>query len=125
MYRNHVVLIGYLARDAEPRQISDSSSYTILTLVTKTSWRDKAGEWKTHSEYHRCVAWGARFVGVSELKRGSQVQIEGELRSRDFVKDGVTQKVSEIRATAIVHLRKTWAQMESTPDDDQSNDARQ
>jgi len=116
MYRNHVTLIGYLARDAEPRGADDDNRYTVLTVVTKTSWRDKAGEWKTHSEYHRCIAWGARFAEVATLKRGSHLQIEGELRSRDYEKDGVTQKAFEIRVSTIVHLRKAWTQTESIAD---------
>lgn len=116
MYRNHVTLIGYLARDAELRHAADANSYTVLTLVTKTSWQDRGGGWQTHSEYHRCIAWGARFSEVATLKRGSHLQIEGELRSREYEKDGVTQKVFEIRASAIVHLRKAWAQTESTAD---------
>jgi single-strand DNA-binding protein len=123
MYRNHVVLIGYLARDAELRHAADHAVYTVLTLVTKASWRDKSGEWKTHAEYHRCVAWGARFAGVADLKRGSHVQIEGELRSRDFTKDGVTQKIAEIRVNTIVHLRKAWSQIDAAIDDVQLDDA--
>lgn len=122
MYRNHVVLIGYLARDPEPRQAVDHAVYTVLTLVTKTSWRDKSGEWRTHSEYHRCVAWGARFAEVERLKRGSHIQIEGEIRSRELVKDGVTQKISEIRANTIVHLQKAWSQMDAPIDDVQLDD---
>jgi single-strand DNA-binding protein len=116
MYRNNVILIGYLARDAEPRGTDDDNRYTVLTVVTKTSWRDRAGEWKTHSEYHRCIAWGGRFAEVAALKRGSHLQVEGELRSRDFQKDGITQKVFEIRVSTIVHLRKAWTNTDSTAD---------
>lgn len=123
MYRNHVTLIGYLARDPESRQTADKVPYAVLTLVTKISWRDRNGEWKTRSEYHRCIAWGARFAGIMGLKRGSHLQIEGELRCREFVKDGVTQTVAEIHAGSVLHLRKAWVQTESTIEDTQSPDS--
>lgn len=113
MYRNHVVLVGYLARDAERRGGDDSTPYVVLTLVTKSSWRDKTGEWKTHSEYHRCVAWGVRFAEVAALKRGAHLQIEGELRSREYEKDGNTQRIFEIRAGTVVRLQSVWGQPES------------
>lgn len=115
MYRNHIVLAGYLARDAESRGGDESTPYVVLTLVTKNSWRDKDGEWKTHSEYHRCIAWGTRFADVAALKRGAHLQIEGELRSREYEKDGSTQRISEIRASTILRLQNSWGQPESTP----------
>jgi single-strand DNA-binding protein len=115
MYRNYVVLIGYLARDAEARGSDGDAPYAVLTLVTKSSWRDKAGDWKTHSEYHRCVAWGARFIEVAALKRGAHLQIEGELRSREYQKDGSTQRLSEIRVGTILQLKDAWGPQESAP----------
>lgn len=117
MYRNHVVLAGYLARDAESRGGDDSTPYVVLTLVTKSFWRDKAGEWKTHSEYHRCVAWGARFADVAALKRGAHLQVEGELRSRGYEKDGDTQRISEIRVGTVARLQNVWGQSGSVPED--------
>jgi len=108
MYRNHVVLAGYLARDAESRGGDDSAPYVVLTLVTKSSWRDKAGGWKTHSEYHRCVAWGARFAEVAALKRGAHLQIEGELRSREYEKDGNKHTIFEVRIATILRLQNVW-----------------
>jgi single-strand DNA-binding protein len=117
MYRNHIVLAGYLARDAESRGGDDSTPYVVLTLVTKSSWREKDGGWKTHSEYHRCVAWGARFADVAALKRGAHLQIEGELRSREYEKDGSAQRISEIRASTVLRLQNVWGQPESVPAD--------
>lgn len=115
MYRNYVVLIGYLARDAEARGNDGDAPYAVLTLATKSSWRDKAGDWKTHSEYHRCVAWGARFIEVVALKRGAHLQIEGELRSREYQKDSSTQRLSEIRVGAVLLLKNAWGPQESAP----------
>jgi single-strand DNA-binding protein len=117
MCRNHVVLAGYLVRDAESRSGDGSTPYVVLTLVTKSSWRDKTGEWKTHSECHRCVAWGARFADIATLKRGAHLQIEGELRSREYEKNGNTQRISEIRVGTVARLQSVWGQPESVPVD--------
>jgi single-strand DNA-binding protein len=110
MYRNHVVLVGYLAHDAEARGSDAATPYTVLTLVTKSSWRDKAGDWKTSSEYHRCIAWGARFAEAATLRRGMHLQIEGQLRSREYQKDGSTQRIAEIRVNSILQLQNAWGQ---------------
>ena len=124
MYLNRVTLIGYLARDAVRRVGSDSTPYTVLTLVTKASWKDRTGEWQTHSEYHRCIVWGAKFADTAgAFKKGTPLQIEGELRSREFQKDGVANRVSEVRIHSVVQIRQAWRETEAHPPDAETADS--
>ena len=124
MYLNRVNLIGYLARGAEQRVASDSPPYTVLTVVTKTSWKDRTGDWQTHSEYHRCIVWGTKFAdSAGTFKKGIHIQIEGELRSREFQKDGVANRVAEVRVHSVVQIRQAWRQTETHPPDAETTDS--
>ncbi|MFR4093773.1 MAG: single-stranded DNA-binding protein SSB1, partial [Escherichia coli] len=57
-----------------------------ITLATSESWRDKAtGEMKEQTEWHRVVLFGKLAEVASEyLRKGSQVYIEGQLRTRKW-----------------------------------------
>ena len=55
MFMNRATLIGYLAKDAETRTTRNGLNFTVLTLATKASWKDRDGAWQSHSEFHRCI----------------------------------------------------------------------
>ena len=106
MYQNKVTLIGFLGSDAEVRS-NDNRSFTTLSLATKSSYKDKkSGEYVAHTEWHRCVVFGklAEFAGT--LKKGAHLQVEGELRSREYdsKKAGTKQTIWEIRLNSVLKL---------------------
>ena len=104
MYQNKVTLIGFLGSDAEVRT-NDNRSFTTLSLATKSSYK-KDGKYISHTEWHRCVAFGklAEFAGM--LKKGAHLQVEGELRSREYdsKKAGTKQTIWEIRLNSVLKL---------------------
>ena len=104
MYQNKVTLIGFLGSDAEVRT-NDNRSFTTLSLATKSSYK-KDGKYISHAEWHRCVIFGklAEFAGT--LKKGAHLQIEGELRSREYdsKKAGTKQTIWEIRVNSVLKL---------------------
>jgi len=123
MYLNRVTLIGYLSHDAERRSVERESAHVILTLVTKTSWKNRAGEWQSHSESHRCVGWGTKFADfASGLKKGAHLEVEGELRSREYEKEGLTHRVFEIRIHSVLQLGRAWRVLEPRLPDEQRPD---
>jgi single-stranded DNA-binding protein len=90
MFQNRVTLIGFLGKDAEKRATKNDTPYTVLSLATKDSWKDRAGEWQSRTEWHRCIVWGAKFAAfAADIKKGAHLQVEGELRSREYEKDAV------------------------------------
>jgi single-strand DNA-binding protein len=124
MYLNKVTLIGYLALDVEIRASRDGRPYTVLDLATKESWRDVKGEWQSHSETHRCVAWGQKFARFAAgFKRGTHLQLDGSLRSREFDKDGVRHRVSEIRVSSIIKIDRAERHTESSIPDIEFTDS--
>ncbi|EDQ1287127.1 single-stranded DNA-binding protein SSB2 [Salmonella enterica] len=83
---NKVILVGNLGQDPEVRYMPNGGAVANLTLATSESWRDKAdGEMREHTEWHRVVVFGKLAEIASEyLRKGAQVYIEGQLRTRKW-----------------------------------------
>lgn len=83
---NKVILVGNLGQDPEIRYMPNGGAVANLTIATSESWRDKAtGENKEVTEWHRVVLFGKLAEVAGEyLRKGSQVYIEGQLRTRKW-----------------------------------------
>lgn len=83
---NKVILIGHLGQDPEVRALPSGSSIANLRIATTESWKDKqSGEFKESTEWHTVVLFGRTAeVAAEYLKKGSQVFIEGRLRTRKW-----------------------------------------
>jgi single-strand DNA-binding protein len=106
MYQNRVTLIGFLGKDAEVRTTKSQTPFTVLSLATKRSWKDRdSGERQSQTTWHRCIVWGKLGEFAATLTKGAHVQVEGEIRTREYTqKDGGKKSISEVRATSIVKL---------------------
>ncbi len=107
MYLNRITLIGFLGSNAEVRAVNNST-FTLLSLATKSSYKGKkTGEYVSHTEWHRAIVWGKLADYAKTLTKGSHVQVEGELRSREYEdkKNGnAKRRVWEIRVDSILKL---------------------
>lgn len=83
---NKVILVGNLGQDPEVRYMPNGGAVANITLATSESWRDKqTGENKENTEWHRVVLFGKLAEVAGEyLRKGSQVYIEGQLRTRKW-----------------------------------------
>ncbi|MEG1247595.1 MAG: single-stranded DNA-binding protein SSB2 [Citrobacter sp.] len=83
---NKVILVGNLGQDPEVRYMPNGGAVANLTLATSESWRDKQdGEIRELTEWHRVVVFGKLAEIASEyLRKGAQVYIEGQLRTRKW-----------------------------------------
>ncbi|EEN1271495.1 single-stranded DNA-binding protein [Escherichia coli] len=83
---NKVILVGNLGQDPEMRYMPNGGAVANLRLATSESWRDKAtGEQKEVTEWHTVVIFGKLAEITGEyLRKGSQVYIEGQLRTRKW-----------------------------------------
>ena len=99
MYQNRATLIGFLGQDAEVRTTKSEMQFTVLSLATKRSWKDRAsGEWTSETTWHRCVVWGKQGDFAATLTKGAHVQIEGEIRTRQYQqKTGTGKKAAEVK----------------------------
>ncbi len=124
MYQNNVTLIGFTGADAEIRT-NDNRSLTALSVATKSSYK-KDGKYIEHTEWHRCVVFGKLGEFAATLKKGAHIQVEGELRSREYVPKKVGKKQPEkkttweIRVNSILKLDR--AAKASAEDNDESTE---
>ena len=118
MYQNKVTLIGFLGNDAEVRS-NDNRSFTVLSLATKSSYK-KDGKYISHTEWHRCMVFGKLCEFAGTLKKGAHIQVEGELRSREYdsKKTDSKQRIWEVRVDSILKLDRA----EKTSPEEQEHD---
>lgn len=96
---NRVILVGNLGNDPEVRYLPSGSAIANITLATSEEWRDKAsGEKRESVEWHRVVLFGKLAEIAGEyLRKGSQVYIEGQLRTRKWTDNaGVEKYTTEV-----------------------------
>ena len=114
MYSNRVTLIGFVGKDAEVRNTRNQTRFTVLSLATKRSWKDRqSGEYKSQTTWHRCIAFG--YVGeyAAKLTKGTHLQIEGEIQTREYVgaKKGEAKKsITEVRVRQLAKLDRPNAE---------------
>ena len=104
MYQNKVTLIGFLGSNPEVRT-ANNSSFATLSLATKSSYK-KGDKYISHTEWHRCVVFGKLSEFAGTLKKGAHIQVEGELRSREYdsKKTDSKQRIWEVRVDSILKL---------------------
>jgi single-strand DNA-binding protein len=104
---NKVIIVGNLGADPETRYMPSGDAVTNIRVATSDKWKDKAsGEMKEATEWHRIAFYGRLAEVAGEyLKKGSQVYIEGSLRTRKWQdKDGNDRYSTEIRADTMQML---------------------
>lgn len=98
---NKVIVIGNLGQDPDTRYMPSGSAVTNLRIATNESWKDKqTGEQKDRTEWHSVAMFGRLAeIAAEYLRKGSQVYIEGKLRTRKWQdKDGNDRYTTEIIA---------------------------
>ena len=117
---NKVIILGRLGNDPEMRTMPNGDPVAKISLATSESWTDKnTGEKKELTEWHTVIAFRklAEIMG-QHLKKGSQVYIEGKLRTRKWqAQDGTDRYTTEIIADKLEMLgssqgnsNNNWAQ---------------
>ncbi|MFM9925774.1 single-stranded DNA-binding protein [Variovorax sp. H27-G14] len=120
---NKVIVVGNLGRDPEMRTFPSGDQVANVTVATTDRWKDKqSGEMREATEWHRIVFNGrlAEIAG-QYLRKGSQVYVEGSLRTRKWTdKDGAEKYTTEIRADQMQMLgsRQGMGGPSGGPEDD-------
>jgi single-strand DNA-binding protein len=100
---NKVILVGNLGKDPEVRHLEGGNSVANFTLATNEYYKDKQGARVERTEWHNISAWRSLAeLAEKYLKKGSQVYVEGKLRTRQYQdKDQQTRYITEIIAEEI------------------------
>ena len=104
---NKVILVGNLGADPETRYMPSGGAVTNINVATSRSWRDReTGDQQERTEWHRVVFFSRLAEIAGEyLRKGRQVYIEGELRTRKWQdRDGNDRYTTEIVANEMQML---------------------
>lgn len=94
-----MILVGNLGKDPEVRHLENGAAVANFSVATTESYKDRnTGERRDQTEWHNVVLWrGLAEVAEKYLKKGSQVYIEGKIRTRSWEdKEGNTRYTTEI-----------------------------
>ena len=104
---NKVILVGNLGKDPETRYMPNGKAVTNFSIATSESWKDKqTGEQREQTEWHNIVMYDRLAeIAAEYLKKGSQVYVEGKLRTRKWQdKEGRDRYTTEINANEMQML---------------------
>ena len=116
---NKVILVGNVGKDPEVRYVSNDVAVANFTLATtERGFKTRDGQdIPDRTEWHNIVAWrGLAKLAESYIKKGSQIFVEGKIRSRSYDdQNGVKRYITEIFADNIQLLgRKSDSESQST-----------
>jgi single-strand DNA-binding protein len=103
MNLNKVFLIGRLVQDVEIRYLPSGTPVAVLNVATNRSFKDRQGNLREETEYHRVIAWGKLGETCKQyLSKGRLIFVEGRIRSRSWLDAQGNKRTSfEIIAEAI------------------------
>ena len=95
------IIIGHLGKDPEGKDVNGNRMVT-LSVATSKRWKDKAGERKEKTSWHRVVIYqkGAAEFAEKYLKKGAHVFVEAEIEQREYEKDGEKRTITEFLVSA-------------------------
>jgi len=105
---NKVILVGHVGQDPEVRYLDNNTPVCTIRMATSDVYKNKSGERVTTTEWHNVVLWrGLAEVAEKYIKKGSQIYIEGKLRTRSWDdKDKNKRYTTEIVADVLQLLGK-------------------
>ena len=125
---NKAIIVGNLGRDPEVRYTANGNAIANITVATTESWKDKqSGERQERTEWHRVVFFGRLAEIAGEyLKKGSQVYIEGSIRTQKWQdkESGQDRYTTEIVARDMQMLGSRGGEASGASDDNYSGGAR-
>lgn len=95
---NKVILVGNVGKDPETRYLDESTAITKFPMATSETYKNKAGERVSTTEWHNVVLWrGLAQVAEKYVKKGTQIYLEGRIKTRSYDDaDGNKKYITEI-----------------------------
>ena len=121
--KNRITLIGFLGQGAETRSTPNGNPYTRFSLATSVSWRENGyDEYKTRTEWHRVICRNKLADWAGNLQKGAYVEVEGELRYREYTPTESDRSVrtAEIYANSILALDRSAGQTSAASADSEA-----
>lgn len=99
---NKVILVGNVGKDPEVKHLDSETAVANFSLATSENYTNKSGEKVETTEWHNIVCW-RRLATLAEnyIRKGSQIYLEGRIRTRSYEQDGIKKYITEINADTI------------------------
>lgn len=103
---NKVILLGNLGKDPDVRKLDNGVTVATFPLATSETFKNREGQRVDQTEWHNIVLWrGLAEVAEKILKKGTQVFIEGRLRTRSWEdKEGRKRYTTEVIGENLILL---------------------
>ena len=96
---NKVILLGNVGADPEVRALDGGKKVARIRVATTERYTDQQGNKQEHTEWHSVTLWGGLADVVDKyVHKGSQVYIEGKIRTREYEAKGEKRYATEIIA---------------------------
>jgi single-strand DNA-binding protein len=97
---NRATLTGYLGKHAVLGTTRHQTPFALFSLATHRTWKDRnSGERQSATTWHRCVVFGKLANYAGTLAKGAFVQLEGEIRTREYFPQVITDSNSSVKKT--------------------------
>ncbi len=121
---NRVILVGNVGADPEVRTLESGTKMARIRLATtERVFNRESNESKEYTEWHTLIVWrGLADVVDKYIRKGSQLYIEGSLRTREWLdKENVKHYTTEINVSELKMLgrRADNMQQSSSPSESQ------
>lgn len=106
--KNKVQLIGNVGQDPVIKTLDNGNKMARLSLATNESWKNKAGEKVTETQWHQLVAWGNTAELIEKyVGSGRELGIEGKLVHRNYDDaEGQKRYITEVVVNEVLLLRE-------------------
>ena len=102
---NKVILVGNLGKDPEVISFDGGVKKASFSLATTEVYRTRDGQDMEQTEWHNVVLWrGLAEIAEKYLRKGSQIYVEGRIKSRSYEKDGQKRYITEIECDNLTML---------------------
>lgn len=102
---NKAILVGRLGKDPEVRTIPSGKKVASFSLATSEKYTDSKGQKYEVTEWHNVDVWdGLAEIVEKFLRKGSQLYVEGKIKTDEWEKDGIKQYRTKIQASSITML---------------------
>lgn len=107
MFFNQAQIIGFIGNDPQIKELPNGNKIAMFSVATEKKFKNKANELITKTTWHQCVAYGklAEKVVIPYVKKGSHVQVIGELEKQEFTNSkGIEVQTYQINVASVTLL---------------------
>ena len=102
---NRVILIGRTTADAELQYTQNNKAYARATIAVNRRYKNQNGDYE--ADFINLVAWGKTAELLKEhTQKGMLINVEGELRSSSYEKDGQRLYRTDVLVSNFTRLEK-------------------